>query len=127
MVIRSRRPIYDRIVGKSPKYPHTNFQWHIKCGLASSSIEVILQMMTSTGLTLTFVENDFYIAGIIFWCTKKKLSSGCLGRDQTLTLMLMLTLTAVKQYVDSPLKGVHIITFNVCLLLLATCLDSWFR
>ena len=73
MVIRSRRPIYDRIVGKSPKYPHTNFQWHIKCGLASSSIEVILQMMTSTGLTLTFVENDFYIAGIIFWCTKKKI------------------------------------------------------
>ena len=38
MVIRSRRPIYDRIVGKSPKYPHTNFQWHVKCGLASSSI-----------------------------------------------------------------------------------------
>ena len=23
MVIRSQRPIYDRIVGKSPKYPHT--------------------------------------------------------------------------------------------------------
>ena len=34
--------LHDRIVGKSPKYPHTNFQWHVKCGLASSSISVIL-------------------------------------------------------------------------------------
>ena len=32
MVIRSQRPIFDRIVGKSRKYSHTNFQWHIKCG-----------------------------------------------------------------------------------------------
>ena len=39
MIIRSQRPIYDRTVGKSPKYPHTNFQWHIKCGLAFSSIK----------------------------------------------------------------------------------------
>ena len=36
MVIRSQRPRYDRIVGKSPKYPHINFQLHVKCGLASS-------------------------------------------------------------------------------------------
>ena len=40
-------------------------------------------MMTSTGLTLTLkvmspVENDLYIAGIIFWCTNKKSSRGCL-------------------------------------------------
>ena len=73
MVIRSQRP-----VGKSPKYPHTNFQWHIKCGLASSSIFVILQMMTSTGLTRSRspVENDLYIAEITFWCTQKKNQAG---------------------------------------------------
>ena len=40
-------------------------------------------MMTSTGLTLTLmvkspVENDLYIAGIIFWCIQIKSSMGCL-------------------------------------------------
>ena len=29
-------------------------------------------------LDLPPVENDLYIAGIIFWCTQKKIEQGCL-------------------------------------------------
>ena len=45
--------MYDRIVGKRPNYPHTNFHGIQNFRLASSSIQVFIQMIAPMGLTLS--------------------------------------------------------------------------
>ena len=71
MVIRSQRPIYDRIAGKSPKYPHINFQWHVNVVwlpvqfIDSSDDDLYRLDFDPEGQGHQW-ENDLYIAGKIF-------------------------------------------------------------
>ena len=71
--------------------------------------------MTSTGLTLTSpVENDLYIAGIIFWCTQKKMSRGCfrVRPDANANANANADANRNKTICQPPLKGVDIMIIN---------------
>ena len=63
------------------------------------------------------VENDLYIAGIIFWCTQKKLSRGCLRVRPDADADADTNANRSKTVCPPPLKGFDImITLQVTII-----------
>ena len=74
--------IYDRIAGKGPNYPHTNFQWHTKistcfqfnCRIAKRSIA---PPMLVTSLTAHVGPTNIVNTAVINMSDSMEIADGC--------------------------------------------------